>query len=384
MSNDLASLVQRVEDRTRDVLARTFRLSSDADAVVTRDEVILATRSAGRAAVDASLLPAVFDFFRAHVQAWGWFYPVAAETLEEALTSLRAAKTPAFSANARAGADFLRGAFASYWNTDDGPARSFHDDKALNNVLRYRLGLNNSKDYTYTLHTGEVVATRETFDLNIKNVRRGFVVQRKAPSFFKPGVAKSIYQRWVTAADPVVWDPSGGFGGRLLGFAAAFPSGAYLACEPAAQTHRDLSALGRALVEGKHLRHAAVVKAGSETMTFAPETLDFVFTSPPYFDLERYYDEPGQCWRDHATETQWIEGYVLPTLRAAYTGLRGGCFAVFNVDTRRREVFVASAARAGFTLADEHALALGSDHFARKRGADARAEPILVFRKPAG
>lgn len=41
MSNDLASLVQRVEDRTRDVLARTFRLSSDTDAVVTRDEVIL-------------------------------------------------------------------------------------------------------------------------------------------------------------------------------------------------------------------------------------------------------------------------------------------------------------------------------------------------------
>lgn len=383
VAEGLAPLVARVRQREAEVREGVFRLTTDEQVLVSRDELINAARNEGRDTVEASLLPAVFDFFRAHVRQWGWFYPASGETLGEALLSLRAAKEDALSTTSRVGSDFLRAAFPSFWNTDDGPVRAFENDAALRSVLRYRLGLNNSKDYTYTLDSGEVVATRETFDINIKNVRRGFVVQRKVPSFFKPNVARSVYQRWVMSKEPVVWDCSGGFGGRLLGFAAAFPNGVYYACEPAEQTHRDLSRLARTLVEGGHLLHAEVLRQGSETVTFAPETLDFVFTSPPYFDLERYYDEPGQCWKDYPTESLWLSGYLRPTLRAAFSGLRRGCHAVFNVDAPRRGVFVEEALRAGFVFVEEQQLFLGADHFAKKRGKSMpRTEPVLVFRKP--
>ena len=357
-----------MRDRTAEVTSRTFRLLSDDHDLLSRESLILATREVGRKRIEAELLPAVAAFFREHVAVWGWFYPTCAETLAETLSALRAAPlTETLSASARLGADFLRAATPSFWNVSGGPVVSFGDDAALRGVLRYRLGLNNSKDYTYTLSTGEVVNTRETFDINIKNVRRGFVVQRKAASFFKPAVAQSVYRRWVTVSEPVVWDCSGGFGGRLLGFAAAFPGGVYYACEPASQTHHDLSALGVALVEGGHLLHVEVLKQGSETVSFAPETLDFVFTSPPYFDLERYFDEPGQCWRDYPTEALWIAHYLVPTMRAAFIGLRRGCAAVFNVDSLRRGIFVAAAEQVGFVLVEEDNLALGTDHFARKR-----------------
>jgi hypothetical protein len=364
-----------------------YRLPDDTYAIVTRDELILATREAGRDAVEASLLPAVFTFFRAHVAQHGWFYPTCSDTLGDTLATVRrfGVVSDALSGKAHAGTAYLQGRFRSFWNVDDGPARAFAKDNLLRNVLRYRLGLNNSKDYTYTLSSGEVVSTRETFDINIKNVRRGFVVQRQTASFFKPSVACSIYRRWVSGTDaPVVWDASCGFGARLLGFAAAFPKGTYFGNEPASRTHADVAALADDLVTEGHLARATIVRAGSEVETaFEEKTLDLVFTSPPYFDLERYYDEPGQCWRDYPTLALWRENYLLPTLAAAHAGLKDDALLVLNVDEARRAVVVEAAQEAGFWLVTEQTLLLGSDHFARKRDApkDARGEPVLVFAK---
>jgi len=360
----------------------SFRLRDDNHAILSREDVILATREVGKGRVEGELLPAVRAFFRAHVTRWGWFYPEASGDLEGAVAEVRTAA--GHTANSRAGSDYLKGTFPSYWNVDGGPAKAFHEDAALNNVLRYRLGLNNSKDYTYTLSTGEVVATRETFDINIKNVRRGFVVQRKAVSFFKPAVAKALYQQWLPEMEaPVVWDCSAGFGARLLGFAAAFPKGIYIGNEPASETFADLGRLGRDLVAGGLLASAVLHQRESEAQEIEPNSLDLVFTSPPYFDLERYFDEPSQCWRRYPTPERWFEGYLLPTVRRAASGLRSGRFLVLNVDAPRRPAVLRAAEQAGLVFVQEQVLSLGSDHFSRKRGEDApRSEPILVFRKP--
>jgi hypothetical protein len=360
----------------------SFRLRDDDHAILSREDIILTTREVGRGRVEGELLPAVFAFFRAHVDRWGWFYPNASGNLEGAVLEVRGATGN--TAASRAGSDYLKGTFHSYWNTDGGPAKSFQEDAALNNVLRYRLGLNNSKDYTYTLSNGEVVQTRETFNIDIKNVRRGFVVQRKVVSFFKPAVAKTIYLQWLPETEaPVVWDCSAGFGARLLGFAAAFPGGTYIGNEPASETFSDLQRLGNALVEGGFLAAAVLHQRESEAQEIAPNSLDLVFTSPPYFDLERYFDEPTQCWRRYPTPERWFEGYLLPTVQRAAVGLRSGRFLVLNVDTLRLPAIMRAAEQAGLVFVEEQALYLGTDHFARARSDGApRSEPILVFRKP--
>jgi hypothetical protein len=131
-----------------------------------------------------------------------------------------------------------------------------------------------------------------------------------------------------------------------------------------------------------------IVRAGSEKqVAFEAESLDLVFTSPPYFDLERYYDEPGQCWRDYPSAEAWYEKYLVPTFAAAFVGLKSGACAVFNTDEKRRSLVMRAAEEVGFVFVEEDALKLGSDHFARKRGAraeeaDGRGEPIFVFRRP--
>lgn len=395
VSSDLAVLVSRVRGYAAAAEEGSFRLSDDDHAIVTRDELILVTRAAGAEAVERELYPAVFDFFRAHVRRWGWFYPSSDTTLAGAVRDVQVAGASgdALSSRSKAGTGFLHARFKSFWNVDGGPVRAFAKDNLLRNVLRYRLGLNNSKDYTYKLANGEVVTTRETFDINVKNVRRGFVVQRASASFFKPAAAFHVYRRWVSpsAGDaPRVWDPSCGFGARLLGFAAAFPKGTYLGNEPASQTWEDDVRLATDLRDAGMLAGFDIVRAGSEKQTpFPPESLDLVFTSPPYFDLERYYDEPGQCWRDYPSAEAWYENYLVATFAAAFVGLKPGAHAVFNTDEKRRGAIMRAAHEVGFDLVEEMALKLGSDHFARKRGdagpkaADERGEPIFVFRRPA-
>ena len=383
----LGTLLRRLDALTLEVSEGRHKLE-DAESVLTREELILVTREAGAVAVETEILPRVTTLLQEHVRVWGWFYPSDARGLAEALRVVRGAggADAVLSSRAQAGTSFLHARFHSFWDVDGGPAAAFAKPSLLRNVLRYRLGLNNSKDYTYTLSTGEVVQTRETFDIALKNVRRGFVVQRQTVSFFKPSVACSIYRKWVSGTDaPVVWDASCGFGARLLGFSAAFPRGVYLGNEPATKTHRDVVALAADLLAAGELAGAAVLRVGSEVEApFGDAMLDLVFTSPPYFNLEKYYDEPGQCWKDHPTEAEWYEHYLLPTVAAAFVGLKAGCCMVLNVDARCKPLVLRAAEEVGFVFEQEDALVLGSDHFARKREDTVeRGEPVLVFRKSA-
>ena len=104
------------------------------------------------------------------------------------------------------------------------------------------------------------------------------------------------------------------------------------------------------------------------------------FTSPPYFDKERYFDEPGQCWRDHPTRESWLDGYLVPTLRAARSCKRAGAPVVVNIDEANRSAVLEAAARVGLEPRRELRLAHNRDHFAKVHGhGSTRHEPILVF-----
>mgnify|MGYP000725191916 FL=1 len=62
-------------------------------------------------------------------------------------------------------------------------------------------------------------------------------------------------------------------------------------------------------------------------------TVDLLFSSPPYFNLEIYCDEPTQCMNRYSDREAWFESYVEPTLRMLHTGLADdGIYAVNIAD----------------------------------------------------
>lgn len=342
--------------------------------VVSRDCLLLADKTWVR----THLLPALFDLLRAHVKYHGWFYPSASvEDLNDVIADL----TDPNSKGSRA-SSWLKGFVRSFWDVDGGPRKQFMNDDALLAVLRYRLGLNNSKLYSYQLRDGSRIVANETFDINLKNVRRGFIVQRRTVSWFQPSVAAAIYRRFlVGVARPTVWDPSVGFSARLLGFSGACSSGTYIGTDPASAMIDDATRLSRELRSVRPDISVQLFKVGSERFTPAENSLDLVFTSPPYFDKERYFDEQGQCWRDFPNIDEWTIGYLKPTFQHAFGGLKPGAKMIINIGGEYVDLIRSVATDVGFSLEGQEVMNIRIDHFGKKLGKCSSAEPLLVFVK---
>lgn len=369
----------------------TFRLVHDDQVLLSRDKLIALNqqdRSSNNNYVEAEVVPIVFRLLRSHVAYWGWFYPVISETAAEIISQLSAREIVnnfKFDTNSNVGTSYLKSTLKSFWNVDGGPLASFYNDKSLRSVLRYRMGLNNSKSYDYTMRDGSRVACNETFDISLRNVRRGFVVKRKAVSFFRPALACDIYSAFLDGVEhPKVWDPSAGFGARMLGFAAALRgrSGKYWANEPASQTYTD--GIKLADVIGKELLEVVLSKDGSEVAQLPEQYFDLVFTSPPYFDCEKYYDEVGQCWKDFPSFDAWIEGYLRKTYVNAYRCLKSGSRMLINFNERCSKHSIEVAKSVGFIHERSVDLSVNKDHFLRSRSVDSspRVEKLDVFLKP--
>jgi DNA modification methylase len=61
------------------------------------------------------------------------------------------------------------------------------------------------------------------------------------------------------------------------------------------------------------------------------EKIDMTFTSPPYFNLERYADdEDTQSYQKYLTETEYFDGFLKLTILNSLTKLKVGGLMIFN------------------------------------------------------
>lgn len=295
------------------------------------------------------LLPFLEQLLTARLEH-GFPLPPLPCTREEALSSLREGKS-------KMAARFLRASFPSFWAADDGPSGWAADDPRWHVVLCDRAGANKRG---------------ETFDLTWDELRRGLRVQRNVVSFFQPAHAYALYQELLgDTTDPRVWDPSCGFGARLLGFFAAYPGGTYCGNEPAALTYADLQRLAKGL--SVDLR-----QAGSETGDTPEGPFDLVFTSPPYFDKERYFNEPSQSWVLFPSREEWLTGFLFTTMSTAVQRLRRGGRLALNVDWDLYAEVEELGSRLLLQREPDKLLPVRKHHFTKKGRAN---EPILVWRK---
>ena len=399
-SSELVRLSRVIADAV--IRELPLQVIDDSVNLVNRDDLIRAHQFGetvpgftlpGREGVESQVLPLAVKFVKFYVSALGFFYPRNKETsLTTVLSKVKEAsdKCPGQLSHGTVGSFWLKDVFKSYWHVSNGPRDISLLSKPLEKVILYRLGLGKSRPYKYTLGDGQEVECTETFDLNFNTIRTGFIVNRHCVSFFKPAMAASVYEMFLKGIEkPVVWDPSCGFGARLLGFAAVRPNGTYMGNEPASETYRDLMTAAGELVTELPGFTTFLKNGGSEVKSQGEndgrETVDFVFTSPPYFDTEKYFDEPGQCWRDYSTLDEWTKEYLIGTFENAFKKLAPGKFMVINISNKYVDLFIKAALGVGFLRREDLdvKLTLNSDHFSRNSGhTDKKHEPFLAFQKP--
>ena len=162
-------------------------------------------------------------------------------------------------------------------------------------------------------------------------------------SNFRPTAAATLYDIFVDKDSPLegteagtVWDPSMGYGGRLLGAIAAGVN--YIGTDPCIPTYKGLEQIRDTY--GHPHKSYTLLRQGSETYNPEEESLDFVFTSPPYFGWEAYGDEPEQSSIKFSNSDLWKEGFLRQTIKNAYKGLKKGKKLALNVaNTKQYKTF---------------------------------------------
>lgn len=183
--------------------------------------------------------------------------------------------------------------------------RFYDDDKMCRIILRHM------KNYTFT------------------NMRTPFFMYGRfywsTATNFSPMRAKAIYERFAKPGS-VVYDFSAGFGGRLLGALSSMQNKyTYIACEPCTDTAYNLNVLGNYIERITGRRNSYTIhQVGSEVLQLPANSIDFAFSCPPYYLLERYSDEATQSTVKYPKYNDWLEYYVKPTLQNAYNALKPG------------------------------------------------------------
>ena len=228
-------------------------------------------------------------------------------------------------------------------------------------------------------------------DGGLRKILRTFS-STQSVSNFRPTAAAAIYHRFLPEDGGVVWDPSGGFGGRLLGALACDRVDRYIGTDPSTQAMDGLREMAAELVPmaeqlGRRNLEVELHQTGSED--FAPErnSLDLCFTSPPYAGWEQYGDEPEQSHKKFPTQHEWLHGFIGATLRNCAHGLRRNGLLAINIASvaafpNLAKVFVRYAEDNGWRLVETLRLQLSKMVGLKHIGKGAfKNEPIFVFKK---
>jgi len=187
----------------------------------------------------------------------------------------------------------------------------FYNDDKLRKLIQNRLGLD-WKDPNNT----------ETFNISFRMLIQGMRSARMVPSvsIFKPGIAKYLYMKYSNEGE-VVFDYSAGWGGRMLG--AASCGRKYIGVDP--WTTDELEVMKDEL----GLQNVTLINSGSEHVKLEENSVDFAFSSPPYYCQELYVLDDRQAYAKG--EEHFYNVYWKGTLENVKYMLKSGKYFGLNV-----------------------------------------------------
>ena len=149
---------------------------------------------------------------------------------------------------------------------------------------------------------------------------------------FPPHVARDLAKEYNLTTSSHVLDPCAGWGGRMIGFSAVVDS--YTCCEPSTRTAAGLRKLYDWLRVFRSDFSATIHEAPFEDVEIQSASFDFALTSPPYYDTERYADEPTNSFKRYTTFDAWCHGFYAPLIHRTMAALKPGASFVLNIGSR--------------------------------------------------
>lgn len=148
---------------------------------------------------------------------------------------------------------------------------------------------------------------------------------------FRPTAARAICNDFGSGG--TVLDFSAGYGGRFLGFLGS-SCRHYIGIDPNTNLRPSYESMFKWIKSNhEHGKSWEMVWEPAEEVDYSTwhGKVDFIFTSPPYFILERYSNETTQSSVRFPTLSEWLKGFLFQTLSRSVRCLKPGGHLALNI-----------------------------------------------------
>ena len=235
----------------------------------------------------------------------------------------------------------------------------FFNDEKLKYLIRNRLGFD----------WWDKESNDETFHISFRMLIQGMRSSRLVPSIsiFKPNIAKYLAMKYSNEGD-TIFDYSAGWGGRMLGTASC--NRKYIGVDPLTTDELKIMA------EELGLKDIQLINSGSENVKLQENSVDFSYSSPPYFDMEWYDSSKTQAYTNG--EEYFYDIYWAQTLDNVKHMLKPGKWFGFNILDKYTRMIDMAKERFGEPVEIVKLRTIRS-HLTKNSGVE-KFEPIFIFK----
>jgi tRNA1(Val) A37 N6-methylase TrmN6 len=212
------------------------------------------------------------------------------------------------------------------------------------------------------------------------------LMSKETRTNFSPLMAKMIIDKFSDNRPKNILDYSMGFGGRLLGTMSAKMPHQYFGIEPWKENilsaEKMLDFIEEVIPDSK--KRFKTYNQGSEILIPSLEDkIDIAFSSPPYFNYEKYVDEDTQCYNKYPNYADWLEKYWDETVKNIQKYLKKDGLLILNIKNVKKynlqKDMVDIIEKNGLVLQETLDYSLSGRYGNFKKD---KTEPIYVFKKP--
>ena len=184
------------------------------------------------------------------------------------------------------------------------------------------------KTIVRAFYTLEQVLTK----VDLQSIRMATTLRKYVASQFKPSIAKGFYDYFKSVN---VLDFSAGWGDRLAGFYCGESTKSFVGIDPNTNNHpnyqKQVEFYKKHQTFFEEPKEVELICSPAEDVDFTKyeNHFDTIFTSPPYFNVEKYSDEDTQSYKRYTNIDSWNKDFLHFTLdKLIFTLKKDGILAV--------------------------------------------------------
>lgn len=237
------------------------------------------------------------------------------------------------------------------------------ENDMLKKVIEYRLGLNKAAEF---------------FSFNIKNLYRGIEVR----TMFNVGIfpikqAKEIFEEFVRNDNSVVYDPFTGWASRLMSMENLIKNKncRYIGNDLNSNLSKGYNRIISDNFKGSEKKIDISFTSSTDERTELIGTVDYIFTSPPFYNDEIYFDD----YELYKNIREWEEELLIPVFKNCFKYLKSGKYISIDIKELYKDSIINCLEYCGFKVSHKDYYKVTKSHYNKNKG---KNQLIIHARKP--